>query len=158
MTAVDGYDDEARVLVAVVPKPADLERARREQWYRVPLAHTPYPLDADLLALYLTGAFGPERWAVRYIAPITGYEVATRRVLLPSEAAHPRADERYYRLALGTLAPLLRPVPSRRLRRVVFIATTLGCLLSAGDVVDLFRSPQPAPDVWGAGIGGTRRR
>lgn len=159
---MDEFGAEASVLVAVVTRPRDLERARQEGWYRIPLRHAPQPLAADLLAFYLTAAFGPERWSVRWIAPVERYQLLTRRELLPDEPAHPRADERYYRLSLGAVRPLLRPLASRRLRRVVFIPTTLGQLLRAGDVNELWQPPERAHQrtaaIWGAGIGTTRRR
>lgn len=151
-------DDEARVLVAVVTRPRDLQLAREACWYRIPLKHLPRQLAAEYLAFYQTAAFGEERWAVRYYAPILRYRIATRRELLPDEADHPRADERYYRLELGPLHTLPLPVPAARLRRITFIATTFGQLRRARDVRELWH---PAEDqhhtgegLWGAGLAG----
>jgi hypothetical protein len=156
---LDAYDDNASVLVAVVTRPKDLLLAREQGWYRIPVAHAPNPLAADLLALYLTAAFGAERWAVRELAAIEGYSLALRRDLLADELAHPRADERYYRLRLGPFVRLPRPLESRRLRRLTFLNTTLGQLRHARDVVELWQAPCARPhEVWGAGIGATRRR
>ena len=152
--------DEARVLVAIITRPADLERVRVEGWYRVPVARAPRQLAADYLALYQTAAFGAERWAVRYYAPIERYRIVRRAELLPAEAAHPRAGERYYRIELGPLRALPVPVPARRLRRITFIATSFGQLSRAADVADLWHPPEddaPADDVWGAGIAGHRQ-
>jgi hypothetical protein len=150
-------EDTARVLVAVVTRPRDLAIAREEGWYRVPLAHLPRQLAADYLALYQTAAFGVERWAVRHYAPIRRYRLALRRELLPEEAAHPRANERYYRIEIGPLWALERPIPARRIRRVVFIATTFGQLRLARDVRELFQPSAEPPadsDLWGAGLAG----
>ncbi len=150
-------EDEARVLVAVVPLPRDLELARAEGWYRVPLARLPARFAADFLAFYQTAAFGAERWAVRYYAPVLRYRVVSRRELLPAEPNHPRADERYYRVEIGPLRALPLPVPAGRLRRVSFISTTFGQLRRAGDVRELFHPAEdaaPPDDVWGAGMAG----
>jgi len=148
-------DDAATVLVAVVTRPRDLQLAREQGWYRVPLARLPRRFAADYLAFFQTAAFGPERWAVRYYAAVRRYRLATRRELLPDEPAHPRADERYYRVELGPLAALPLPVPAARLRRVTFIATTFGRLRLASDVRDLFApDPPPPDDLWGAGLAG----
>lgn len=138
-----GADPGAPVLVAVVNNPEDLDRARTQGWYRIPFAHAPARIGADFLGFYLTGAFPPEeRWAVRWIAPVRGYHLATRRELIPEQPDHPRADARYYRVTLGELAALPHPVPSCRLRRITFIRTTLGRLLEAREINDLFiRSP-----------------
>jgi hypothetical protein len=146
----------SRVLVCLLTHPADLARIRDERWYRIPVVRAPRMLTADHLAFYLASGFGAERWAVRYIARVVAVRVATRIELIPSEPAHPRAGERYYRFALGELQRLPQAIPSRRLRRITFIPTTLQQLERARDLVELWRT-QEAPDawgdVWGAGIG-----
>ncbi len=155
----DTIDPDARVIVAIITRPADLARARDEHWYRIPVRSAPRGLAADYIAFYQTAAFGTERWSVRCIAPIERVMVCSRRDLLPEEASHPRAAERYYRLALGPLASLPEPIPSRRLRRLTFIPTTYSHLLYAEDVADLWHTPPHAEDViWGGGVGGRRRR
>ena len=152
---------DARVLVAVVTRPVDLQHAREHGWYRIPLNRAPRALAADYLAFYQTAAFGGERWAVRFMAQVQRVSVATRAELLPAEDRHPRAAERYYRFALGSLQPLPAPIPSRRLRRISFIPTTYGQLLRARDVVELWRPLEDSQAgweaVWGAGVNGGRR-
>ena len=62
----------------VVNDPADLARAHDEGWYRIPLDRAPRRIAADYLAFYQTGAFPPEeRWAVRWLAPVQEYRLAT---------------------------------------------------------------------------------
>lgn len=156
----DMYDPASHVLIGVMARQVDMMRIRSEGWYRIPLAHAPRELAAEWLALYQTGAFGVEGRSIRWIAPITGVTIVTRRELLPDEQDHPRAADRYYRLALGALQPLPIPVPSRRLRRITFIPTTLGQLLRARDVIELWNPQEDATaageGVWGAGV--NRRR
>ncbi|MCU0491535.1 MAG: hypothetical protein MUD01_08105 [Chloroflexaceae bacterium] len=152
-------EDESRVLVVVVNRKRDLQLAREQGWYRVPLRHLPAQLSADYLAFYQTAVFGPEeRWAVRYYAPVLRYRLATRRDLLPDEPDHPRADERYYRIELGPLAELPLPVPAAKLRRVTFIATSFGQLRRASDVRELWHPLEDqqnlGDDLWGAGLAG----
>jgi hypothetical protein len=156
---LDAIEHDARVLVAVVTRPRDLAAARDEGWYRIPLTRAPRALHADYLAFYQTAAFGEERWAVRYLAAVRAVSIATRAALLPAEAGHPRAAERYYRFELSAFERLPAPVPSRRLRRVTFIATTLGQLLRARDVAELWHAAEDAggwETLWGAGV--NRRR
>jgi hypothetical protein len=142
---------DAPALVAVVNNPADLLRAQREGWYRIPLAHAPPRMGADFLAFYQTAAFPPEeRWAVRWVAAVRGYRLTTRRELLPEQADHPRADQRYYRVDLSELWPLPRPVPSRRLRRIAFIRTTIGRLLEAEEINDLWLQSSARERLWQA--------
>ena len=153
---MDDISPGTRVLVAIVSRPRDLAAARDEGWYRVPLARAPSALHAEFLAFYQTAAFGAERWAVRYLAPVRAVGISTRAALLPEEAGHPRAAERYYRFALGPLQTLAAPLPSRRLRRITFIPTTAGQLLRARDVAELWRPVEELEygweQLWGAGV------
>jgi hypothetical protein len=153
---MDELSHEARVLVVVVTRPKDLACARERGWYRVPLARAPRALHAEYLAFYQTAAFDAERWAVRYMAEVRAVAIATRAALLPDEPDHPRATQRYYRFALGPLGVLPAPIPSRRLRRLTFIPTTLGQLLRARDVAELWNPAEEAlagwEALWGAGV------
>lgn len=148
---MDAIEEDGPALVVVVNDPADLARARESGWYRIPLARAPVRVAAEYLAFYQTAAFPDgERWAVRWFAPVRGYRVVRRRDLLPDEPGHPRADDRYYRVDLGPLAPLPRPVPSRRLRRITFIPTTLGRLLAADEINDLWVKSTAQERLWAA--------
>ena len=151
----DDNSDNARVLVCVMNQPADLERARIEGWYRIPVAHAPHGIAADYLAFYQTAAFGAERWAIRWFALVQAVQLVRRIDILPTEPGHRRALEHYYRFELGPLELLPTAIPSRRLRRVSFIATTLAQLRCARDVVQLWDTPVIVAQgvVWAAGIG-----
>jgi hypothetical protein len=153
---MDEIDQNARVLVAIVTRPRDLTAAREQRWYRIPLSRAPRALHAEYLAFYQTAAFGVERWSVRYMAAVRAVGLTTRATLLPSESGHPRAGERYYRFALGPLLTLPAALPSLRLRRLAFIPTTVGQLLRAGDVAELWRpredGEQGWEELWGAGV------
>lgn len=118
-------DADDGVLIALVKEPRDLEIVRVEHWYRIPARHAPARLaQARYLAFYLTKAFGEHKWTIREYAPVRGHELVYRRDLLPDQATHPRADEPYYKLQLGPLIALPRPIISRRGRRLLFIWTT----------------------------------
>ena len=143
--------DDAPVLVVVTNDPTDLARARDQGWYRIPVARAPARIAAEYLAFYQTAAFPPnERWCIGWLAPVVGYRILTRRELIPDEPEHPRANERYYRVALGPLSPLPRPIPSRRLRRITFIATTLARLRAADEINDLWLKSSAQERLWAA--------
>ena len=139
-----------RVLVAVMNDPRDLEIARDESWYRIPLKRAPRRVGADYLAFYQTKAFGDEKWAVNYYAPTRRYCLATRAELLPEEGDHPRATEPYYKVEIGPLQRLPRSIPSRRLRRITFISTTLEHLLRAEEINDLWDRGSREDRLWEA--------
>ncbi|HMN28440.1 MAG TPA: hypothetical protein PKE45_09830 [Caldilineaceae bacterium] len=140
------------VLVAVVNNPADLQRAASEGWYRIPQRRAPRRVGADYLAFYQTGAFKEhdEAQTVTYYAATRRYRLLTRRELLPTEADHPRADDFYYRIEIGPLQRLEQPIPAASFRRLTFIHTTLDRLLTAQDVVGLFREDDPFERLWQA--------
>lgn len=143
-------DDDALVLVAVLTRPRDLAIAREQGWYRIPVKHAPRRVAADYLAFYQTQAFGPEAFAISYYAPVRRFRIARRAELLPEEPNHPRAGETYYQIEIGALQQLPQPIPSRRLRRITFIPTTLQRLLTAEEVNDLWWRDEPQERLWAA--------
>ncbi|RME81475.1 MAG: hypothetical protein D6775_13495 [Caldilineae bacterium] len=126
------------VLVAVVNNEADFARARDEHWYRIPVKRAPRQIAAEYLALYQTGRFAEQGRRINYYAPILRYHLATRAELLPDQPDHPRARDQYFKLELGELIRLPRPIPNHRQPRLTFIYTTLERLLNAREVNDLW--------------------
>lgn len=122
---------EDLVLVAVVPRAQDLEIARVLGWYRVPVKRAPKMLAVDWLALYQTARCGPGPAGIYAIAPVLGHELATRGELLRSESDHPHAHEAYYKLQLGTLLQLPRPLVDGAWPRLTFLYTTGERLVTA---------------------------
>ncbi len=128
---------EDLVLVAILPSPRDLEIARVLGWYRVPLQHAPKILRVDWIAFYQTAAYGPERWSVRYLAPVTGFELTTRAQLLRGEPDHPRAEEPYLKFQLGPLEALPQPILAGKWKRFTFGYTSGARLLQGSEWKDL---------------------
>lgn len=130
-----------RVLVGVMNRLRDFEIARDWGWYRIPLRHAPpSTTEAVVLAFYFTRAFGAQKWAIHWYAPVRGHELVRRRDLLPDEPHHPRADEPYYKMQLGPLLRLERPIPSLRWRRITFLETSWDRFLAAQEINDLYAS------------------
>ncbi|MDQ5854416.1 MAG: hypothetical protein M3380_20575 [Chloroflexota bacterium] len=139
---------DAPVLVVLVNNHADWQRIVDEGWYRIPLKHAPQPVAASFLAFYQSRVFGADAFRVRFYAPVRRYQILTRRELLPAEPDHPRALDRYYRVELGPLQELERPIPSRRLRRITFIPTTLRRLREAAEINDLWIGDDVEEILW----------
>lgn len=74
--------------------------------------------------MYQTAAFGEDRWSVRYVAPVVGHELVRRQELLREQPDHPRAEAPYYKLQLGPLQELRRPIAAGGWRRFTFLYTT----------------------------------
>jgi hypothetical protein len=129
---------ESLVLVAIIPSRRDLEIARLLGWYRIPLRRAPKVINVDVLAFYQAGDFGPDhRWQIEHFAEVRGHELTTRCELFRDQPDHPRAGEEYYRLALGPLQTLPRPIPAARWKRITFLYTTGELFPSAQTINDL---------------------
>ncbi len=140
---------EALVLVALLPRPRDLAIARALGWYRIPVATAPRLLTVDYLAFYQPASFGPERrWRIEYTAPLLGHELVTRKELFRDEPHHPRAEEWYYKLQLGPLEQLPRPIVAGRWRRVTFFYTTGERMRQARTLNDLVLQGGERRTVW----------
>lgn len=113
------------ILVAIMPSTRDLEIARLLGWYRIPLRFAPKIIDVDYLAFYQTGAFGEEhKWCIEYYAEVSGHELTRRKDLFQDEVGHPRANEEYYKLTIGPVMKLDRPIRAGKWRRITFLFTT----------------------------------
>ena len=141
---------ESSVLIAVMNHLRDLEHARDEHWYRIPVRSAPKFFPPDYLALYFTKPFGEDAFSIRWYAQVRGHELVARRDLLPDEPDHPRAGQRYYKLQLGKLVELPHPIPSRNLRRITFILTNGKRLNEAWEINDLFLGPREQDLLWRA--------
>jgi len=138
------------VLVAVVNNPRDLEIARLLGWYRIPLRTAPKVIGVDYLAFYQTGSFGDEKWRIVFIAPVQGHELTTRSELLKSELDHPRANEEYYKIQIGPLERLSKPILAETWRRITFLYTTGEYLMAAITVNDLVVQSDERQLLWQA--------
>jgi very-short-patch-repair endonuclease len=130
------------VLVAILNNPSDFEVARDKHWYRVPIDSADKWLKnrwpPQWLAFYQTKVFGIEAHAVNYYARVLDVQEVSRWQLFPDQPRDERAMRRYYKLMIGPLVRLPKPIPSRRLRRIVFIPTTWEKFINAYEINDLY--------------------
>jgi hypothetical protein len=134
------------VLIAIINNPRDLEIARILGWYRIPVKSAPKTLWVEWLAFYQTAAFGEQKWSIKYVARVKGFELVRRYELLQQEHNHPRARDPYFKVELGPLKSLTRTIPSRSWKRFTFLYTTGQRLLKATDMTDLTVPPSEARD------------
>lgn len=135
------FHSSDRVLVAIMNRRRDFDIARDEAWYRIPVDYAPRSTtEAVVLAFYFTRDFGAEKWAIHWYAPVRGHELVRRSDLFPDQPEHPRANKMYYKIQLGPLMRLERPIPSLRWRRITFIETTWDRFMAAEEINDLYAS------------------
>lgn len=141
---------DALILVAVMTQLRDLEIARVFGWYRIPLKTAPKVIAVDYLAFYQTGSFGADKWRIQYIAQVKGHELTTRAELLQDQPDHPRVNEEYYKVQIGSLQELLPPIPAGKWRRITFFYTTGEYLQDAETVNDLIVHSEDRQILWTA--------
>jgi hypothetical protein len=141
--------DTDLVLVAILPNPKDLELARLFGWYRIPLKSSPKVIAVDFLAFYQTAAFDEiDRWQIKYIAPVRGHELTTRSTLFRDEMNHPRANEEYFKIQIGDIKQLDKPIPADRWRRITFFYTTGILIKNATSMRDLVVDGEERVILW----------
>ncbi len=144
----ENLPDTALILVAILPSQRDFDIARLFGWYRIPLKSAPKVISVDYLAFYQTKAFGEsERWQIAYVAEILGHELTYRRDLIRDEPDHPRAHEEYFKLQIGPLERLNKPVPSGDWKRITFFYTTGHHFQTAHTVNDLVIKSQDEREI-----------
>jgi len=136
------------ILVTVMNRKRDMEIARLLGWYRIPLRSAPKVVAVDHLAFYQTEVFGEEKWRIQYMAPVRGVELTTRRELLRDEIEHPRAKEEYYKVQIGPLAALPKPVLATKWKRITFFYTTGEYLLKANTIDELIVNSEERSLLW----------
>lgn len=134
---LDMYPED-RVLVGVIYRKRDLTYALNDHWYRIPQKQMPRSVHTEYVAFFLSRAFGERNGGVYYYAELKGLELAYRKDLLPKEANHRRADEVYYRLALGELREKTPPILNPTKRTIAFVYTTWDRFVGARQISDLY--------------------
>jgi hypothetical protein len=114
-----------------------LEIARLLGWYRIPFRTAPKVVAVDFLAFYQPGSFGEQSGRIEWTAPVRGHELTTRLELLRDEPDHPHAREEYFKIQLGSLEKLPRPILADKWKRLTFLYTTGEYLLKAQTLNDL---------------------
>lgn len=129
---------EDRVLVGVINRKVDFAAARDEGWYRIPVNRAPDYIDCEYVAFYFSRAFTSLNGGIHYYARTLGHELVRRRDLLPQETRHPRADDLYYRFALGPLQEKKPPILNPTVRPISFIFSTWDRFVAASKIADLY--------------------
>ena len=140
--------ETALILVAILPTQRDFDIARLFGWYRIPLKNAPKVISVDYLAFDQTKSFGDTgRWQIAYVAELLGHELTRRRDLIRDEPDHPRADEEYFKLQIGPLQRLEKPIPATDWKRITFFYTTGEMFPGAQTINDLVIKSQDEREV-----------
>jgi len=139
------------VLVAIMRDRLDFSILRDEGWYRVPVEQA-HKLKGrwppTWIAFYQTKVFGASAYSISYYGRVLEIRRVFRFQLFPDEPRDAQGEREYYQLFVETLSQLPEPIPSRRLRRLVFIPTTLEKLMSATEINDLYDDSPLEDELW----------
>lgn len=139
----------ALILVGVIPEPRDLEIARLLGWYRIPYRFAPKVVRVDYLAFYQPSSFGQGHSSrIEEFAEVLGIELTTRAELIKDEKEHPRAHEEYYKIQLGPLQKLAKPILAEKWKRITFLYTTGELFSSANTIQDLVVKTDERKILW----------
>jgi hypothetical protein len=136
------------ILVVIMNNPRDMEISRLLGWYRIPLRSAPKVISVDYLAFYQTSTFGTHKWQIEYIAPVRGHELTSRAQLLQDELDHPHANQEYFKIQIGPIVALPKPIPAKKWRRITFFYTTGEYLLKADTINDLVIKSEERQILW----------
>src|SRR5690349_14182203 len=105
---------KGEVLVGIVNHPRELALVKEERWYRIPVIQAKKWINnrwpPKWVAFYHTKSIEGQEYGIYYYAPVIDVREAPRRELFPNEKNHPKADHLYYRVQLGNVCPLKRPI------------------------------------------------
>jgi hypothetical protein len=139
----------ALMLVGVIPEPRDLEIARLLGWYRIPFRFAPKVVRVDYVAFYQPSSFGEgHSGRIETFAEVRGVELTTRADLIKDEPNHPRADEQYYKIQIGPLQTLPKPIMAEVWKRITFLYTTGELFSKAGTIQDLVVRTEERKILW----------
>ena len=140
------------VLVAIVNNLHDLDLARDQHWYRIPVNSVEQWLKKrwppHWLAFYQTRVFGQEAYAINYYAQVIDIRQVYRWQLFPDDPPNEKSDRCYYQIFIQPLQQLPEPIISQRQRRIVFIATTWQKFINAVETNDLYDESPLEDRLW----------
>ena len=117
-------------------------------WYRIPLRTAPKVVAVDYLAFYQLSAFAERGGQIEFIAKVQGHELTTRAELLRDETDHARAKEEYYKIQIGGLEKLSKPITTDKWKRLTFLYSTGEYLLNANTLNDLVVNGNEREVLW----------
>jgi hypothetical protein len=139
----------ALILVGVIPEPRDIEIARLLGWYRIPFRFAPKVVRVDFVAFYQPSSFGEgHAGRIETFAEVRGVELTTRVDLIKDEPNHPSADEQYYKIQIGPLQTLPKPIMAEAWKRITFLYTTGELFSKAGTIQDLVVRTEERKILW----------
>src|ERR1035438_7703171 len=119
----------------------DLDIAKTQNWYRIPVKSAPKIVKEnklEIIAFYQTKEFDEEKYAIKYYGIVDKISILKRRKLFPNETQNAKSNNEYYKIEFLPLLKLERPIISKRHRFIIFIPTTKEKFLKALEINHLY--------------------
>lgn len=100
------------------------------------------------MAFYQTSALDAEKHAVNYFAEVIDIRRVRRWQLFPDEPQDEKSNKYYYQIFVKSIQKLLKPIYSRRYRRIIFIPTTWEKFVNAVEINDLYDESSLKDKLW----------
>lgn len=143
---------KGEVLIAIMNKALDFSILRERLWYRIPVVNKTKLLKdkwpPKWMAFYQTKKFNHEAFSINYYGEVSDIQEVSRWELFPEKANDEKKNDKYYKISFSSINLLPKPIPSRRLRRIVFIPTNWDRFSTASEINDLFMESNLEEVIW----------
>lgn len=85
---------------------------------------------------------------ILHYGKVSSIEVQSRKLLFPKENINYKTRRNYYKISIGEVRTLMKPILSRRFRKIVFIKTTYEKFINAREINDLFDGSSLEDKLW----------
>ena len=140
------------LLVGIVNSLSDFELIQNQLWYRITVDKADNLLKRrwppKWIAFYYSGALKNFPQMIIHYAKVSSIKTVIRKQLLPDEKENYKSKRSYYKISFNKVESLIKPILSRRWRRIVFIQTTYKKFINAVEVNDLFDGSKLEDRLW----------
>ncbi|GAB1470186.1 hypothetical protein MASR2M66_10630 [Chloroflexota bacterium] len=144
--------ERGEVLVAIMNKALDFSILREHLWYRLPVSSKAKWLKdkwpPKWVAFYQTKKFDQDAYTINYYGRVSDIQEVYRWQLFPDEPEIINSCQKYFKIRFDAIERLLKPIFSRRWRRIVFISTTWNRFAAAEEINDLFYESKLEETMW----------
>ena len=140
------------LLVGIVNRIGDYNIIHNQFWYRIPVDKADKMLKdrwpPRWIAFHYTSRIKKNPQMILHYGKVSSIEVRSRKELFPNEKTNYKTRRNYYKISIGEVFTLPKPILSRRFRKIVFIQTTYKKFINAIEVNDLFDGSRLEDRLW----------
>lgn len=145
--------NDKKILIAILKDTKDYSILLNYSWYRIPKnrARTPKMIvdrSIDYIAFYQGLKFKSAAFQIESYAKVDNISIVKRIDLFPDEIINEKSFNDYYKIQIGELLKLDRPILSKKRRIIIFINSTLEKFYNAQEINDLYLGSPLEEKMW----------